>query len=83
MFYVYVLKSIVNADLYVGFSDDLKTRSARHNAKLVKSTKAYTPWKLIYDEAYGDKRDATIREKLLKEHKIKSNLKNQLKPSLE
>ena len=47
----------------------------------MKSTKAYTLWRLIYYEAYKDKRDATRREKQLKNHKAKIDLKKQIKLS--
>jgi len=48
----------------------------------VKSTKGYQPWKLVYYEAYKNKKDATQREKKLKEHKAKSDLKEQIENSL-
>lgn len=63
MFYVYSLKSLLNGDLYIGFSKDLKTRFKTHNDRKVKSTKTYVPWELIYYEAYKNKKDATQREK--------------------
>ncbi len=83
MFYAYVLKSLKNSDIYIGFSDDLKQRYKDHNSKRVKSTKGYAPWKLVYYEAYKNKQDATKREKQLKLHKAKTDLKKQIKSSLE
>ena len=83
MFYVYLLKSIKNGDLYVGYSGNLRLRFKQHNSKEVKSTKANAPWKLIYYEAYVNKLDATKREiELKKNHKIKEDLKIQVKNSL-
>ncbi|MDO8657616.1 MAG: GIY-YIG nuclease family protein [Candidatus Levybacteria bacterium] len=82
MFYIYVLKSLKNGDIYVGFSDNLRERYKAHNNKRVKSTKVNVPWELVYYEAYKDKKDATKREKQLKEHKVKIDLKEQLKYSL-
>lgn len=82
MYYVYVLKSTKNKDIYIGFSNDLKTRYKSHNSGKVKSTKAYRPWKLIYYEAYGVKADATKREKELKMHAAKNELLKRLKKSL-
>ncbi len=82
MFYVYILKSQTNGDVYVGYSTDLKQRFAEHNSGKVKSTKPNIPWKLIYYEAYLAKLDATKREKQLKMHKAKTDLREQLKNSL-
>ena len=75
MYYVYVLKNKINGDLYVGYSDNLKKRFEEHNKGRVKSTKNFIPWTLIYYEAYRDKRDATKRERNLKEHKVKEDFK--------
>jgi putative endonuclease len=83
MFYVYILKSNKNKDIYIGFSEDLKKRFKYHNGGLVKSTKANRPWKLIYYESYLDKRDAIKRERQLKNHRAKLDLKGQLGYSLE
>lgn len=82
MFYTYVLKSLVNRDLYIGFSEDLRVRVKTHNAGVVKSTKVYRPWELVYHEAYKDKKDATKREKQLKGHKAKQDLRKQIENSL-
>ncbi|MFH0749827.1 MAG: GIY-YIG nuclease family protein, partial [Candidatus Gottesmanbacteria bacterium] len=80
--YVYTLLSQKNNDLYIGYSEDLKRRFAQHNNGMVKSTKGYRPWKLVYYEGYIAKKDATEREKQLKDHKAKQDLKKQIKNSL-
>ncbi|HET7099192.1 MAG TPA: GIY-YIG nuclease family protein [Patescibacteria group bacterium] len=82
MFYVYILQSTVNKDIYVGYTTDLKTRFELHNSGKVKSTKAYKPWTLIYYEGYRGKFDATLREKELKTHVAKNTLISRLKTSL-
>ncbi len=74
MYYVYALKSLINGDLYIGYSTNLKQRFAQHNSKKVLSTKAHIPWKLVYYEAYYDKSDAAKREKQLKMHRAKDDL---------
>jgi len=68
MHYVYVLKSVILNELYVGQTNDLKRRFAEHNKKKNISTKHKTPFKLIYYEAYQSKSDAKYREKQLKRH---------------
>lgn len=82
MFYVYVLKSEKNDNLYIGYTADLKKRLEAHNQGGVKSTKGLRNWVLVYYEGYRDKMDATRREKQLKQHKPKSDLKEQIKFSL-
>lgn len=65
-YYVYLLRSINNGRLYIGFTKDLKKRVIEHNKGLNISTKAYVPWKLIYYETHRDEIDARRREKYLK-----------------
>ncbi len=69
MYYVYVLKSAKDDNLYIGFSTDLKRRFYEHNSGMNKSTRNRIPFKLIYYEAYLSARDAKIREKKLKQFK--------------
>lgn len=82
MFYVYVLQSSVNKDLYVGFSGDLINRVKLHNSGKVRSTRSYRPWALVFYEAYRSKSDATKREKQLKMHAVKKELVGKLRSSL-
>ena len=83
MNYVYILKSLRNNDIYVGFTEDLRVSVKYHNSGLVRATKPNMPWKLVYYEAYLEKADATKRERQLKMHKAKADLKIQIKNSLE
>lgn len=82
MFYVYILKSLKNGDVYVGYSTDLKRRLRHHSSGLVRATKPNLPWKLIYYEAYLAKKDAIMRERQLKNHRAKLDLQAQLRYSL-
>ena len=66
MYYVYVLKSLFNGELYFGYTSDLKKRVKEHNVGKSPSTKRYRPWKLIYYESYLSEEDAKDREKQLK-----------------
>jgi len=66
MFFVYILKSKKDGDLYIGYTSDLRERFKKHNLGLVKSTKSRRPWCLIYYEAYASRQDATKREENLK-----------------
>ena len=66
MYYVYVLKSLKDGNLYKGSTRDLKARVERHNNGQVTATKNRRPLKLIYYEAYTAKLDAVRRERLIK-----------------
>ncbi len=79
MFYVYILHSEKDGQLYTGFTDNLKTRVKKHNDGFVRATKHRRPLNLIYYEAYLYESDAKRREKYLKGGNGKENLKIQLK----
>lgn len=79
MYYNYVLQSLQNDSLYIGYTDDLRKRVKEHNQGLSRFTKAYKPWKLIYYEACLNKEDAMRREKYLKKTQGQRLLKRRLK----
>ena len=64
--YVYLIRSRVNGNLYIGFTHNLRKRLAEHNNGLNRSTKPYIPWELIYYEAHRSYVDGRRREKYLK-----------------
>ena len=66
MYYVYILKSIKDKKLYIGYTNNLSRRIREHNSKLNQSTKSRTPFKLVYCEAYQSHQDAKKREYNLK-----------------
>jgi len=66
MFYVYILQSIKDNKLYIGYSSDLKQRLEEHSRGIVMSTKNRRPMELIYYEAYRAEKDAGVREIFLK-----------------
>ena len=66
MYYTYVLESLKDGDLYIGWSDDLKSRVEKHHSGKVKSTRDRVPFKLVYYEACLEKAKAILREKSLK-----------------
>ncbi len=80
MYYVYVLKNKEDRSSYIGYTSDLKRRLLEHrNGKGGRTTRIKSGWKLIYFEAYFDKRDAIGREKFLKSGSGYKYLKKQLK----
>jgi len=82
MYYVYLLK-LKNDTIYTGRSDDLKRRILEHQADKVHSTKHKQPTKLIYYEAYLDKKDAIARELYLKTGDGRREVRKQLKNTLQ
>lgn len=78
MYYVYVLRSEVDHNFYVGYSNDLKKRFQQHEKGLVASTKNRRPLILVYYEACLNQQDATHREKYLKTSWGKRYIKTRL-----
>jgi len=66
MYYVYVLKSRIDSNLYIGYTSNLRQRIKDHNNGKTKSIKHRIPFELIYYEAYKNKTDARKREIELK-----------------
>jgi putative endonuclease len=79
MFYVYVLHSLEDRGLYIGFSTDLRRRMAEHKQRASFATKHRGPWKLIYYEAYIDRQNAEGRERYLKSGSGRRFLRQQLR----
>lgn len=66
MFYVYLLQSQKDSSFYIGQTEDLSSRLARHNAGFVHSTKQRAPWCLVGYEEYNTREEARWREYQLK-----------------
>jgi putative endonuclease len=67
MTYVYVLKSLEYPDRhYVGVTEDLRGRLAKHNAGEVSHTSKYAPWAIKTYIAFSDEAQAFAFEKYLK-----------------
>ncbi len=72
MYIVYILKSKLNGSYYVGSCEKVIFRFKQHNDGLVRSTKRYRPWELIYTETYATLKEARNREKQIKAWKRRS-----------
>lgn len=77
-FYTYVLKSLSDNNLYIGWTSNLKLRVYKHNFGKVKSTKNRRPLELIYYEACRGKDKAIAREKILKTGFGRKYIKNRV-----
>lgn len=81
-YYIYVLISLKDSRLYIGFTTNLKNRLIEHANGLVESTRARRPLKLVYYECFIDKEDAKTRERFLKSGFGRTQLKQALKRTL-
>lgn len=66
MKYVYILESLDAGHFYVGLTNDLRARLAKHNAGEVSHTSKYKPWHLKTYIAFSDEAQAVAFEKYLK-----------------
>lgn len=82
MYYVYVLFSKKDNELYVGYTNNLQRRIEEHKSGKVSATQYRRPLLLIYYEAYSRWRSAQRREKYLKGGNGKAQLKIQLQEIL-
>ncbi len=65
-YYVYVLLSFKDHNLYIGYTNNLKRRILQHNQGKTDSLRGRRPLKLIYYEAFLEKKDAQKKEKFYK-----------------
>lgn len=72
-YFIYILYSSTHDRYYIGQTSDLDKRLIRHNKGYVRSTKAYTPWELVYHEEHTSRSESMRRERYLKS--LKSRLK--------
>lgn len=66
MITVYALKSLLKNYIYVGQTNDINRRFKEHNEGLEKTTRSYSPYIIIYEEVFENRKKARIKEKYLK-----------------
>ena len=65
--YVYILESLASVNsYYVGLTDDLPARLAKHNAGEVPHTAKFKPWRIKTAIAFRHRQKAAAFEKYLK-----------------
>lgn len=82
MYFVYVLFSNKDKQLYIGYTSNLKKRLTEHQDGKSIATRHRLPLKLIYYETYLKWSDAKRREKYLKGGNGRAQLKIQLQDIL-
>lgn len=84
MYYVYVLQSDQDENLYIGSTNDLRRRLAEHQAGKSPSTAPRRPFRLVNYEAYADESDARERERRLKlRGEARRHMKGRIQASLQ
>jgi len=76
MFYVYVINSQDDTKRYIGQTNDLHQRVARHNSSKYGYTRQGRPWNLVYSETFETRAEAMRRERFLKSGKGRKFLSN-------
>jgi putative endonuclease len=71
MFYTYILRSLKDKHLYVGYTTDVQKRISEHNSGLTKSTKSRLQFELLFFEEFQSRGEAMIRERFFKTGKGK------------
>ncbi len=69
MFQAYILHSPAFERYYTGSCEYIDLRLKQHNDGLVRSTKVYRPWVLVYSESFMSRSEARKRELQIKSYK--------------
>lgn len=77
-YYLYILKSLKDGQLYVGVTKNLEKRTKEHNFGMVKSTKSRRPLVLVWREFYKTLSEARKREWFFKNTPKGGKLKKKL-----
>lgn len=75
MFFVYVLISKVDNNLYIGQTTNLEKRLKEHNSGKTKSIKHRIPFKIIYFEKAENRKEAREKELKFKSHYMREKFK--------
>ena len=78
-YFVYVLRSKKDNNLYIGFTDNIEARFKLHNKGRIFATKGRRPFELVYKELCASKEEAVKREKYLKSGCGREFIKEQLR----
>jgi putative endonuclease len=82
VYYVYILQSLKDKGLYIGYTSDLKRRIKEHFSGKSFATKSRLPFKFIHYEAFENQTDALEAEKYLKTTRGWKRIHRMLKNSL-
>ena len=66
--FVYIICSEVDGTYYKGYTMDPGARLEAHNRGESQFTRGKLPWRLVYVQSIGSKKEALIRERVLKKY---------------
>jgi len=66
MFYVYIIKSLIEKYKYKGLTNNVERRFKEHNEGKNKTTRPYKPFELIHTKEFNTRKEARTYEKFLK-----------------
>ncbi len=69
MFYLYILQSDLTGGFYIGQTQDIDKRLARHNANQCRSTRQKGPWRVVYIQSFSTRSKAMAAESHIKRMK--------------
>ena len=67
-YYVYIIESELTGVYYKGYSENPMIRLAQHNSGDCKTTMKSAPWNLVFIQSFETKREALIRERVVKKY---------------
>ena len=79
MVYTYIIYSITLDKYYIGSTENIEDRLARHNRGSSKFTSTAKDWKLVYSEKYDTKSEAIKREYEIKRKKSRKYIESLIK----
>jgi putative endonuclease len=68
-FAVYIIYSEKLDKYYIGYTEDIQIRLDQHNSGLSAFTSKTNDWKLVYQETFVTRREASGRERTIKAKK--------------
>jgi len=80
MYFVYILRSRKDNNVYIGITSDIERRLKQHNSGKNLSTKYRTPFDLIYSEKTKNRVDARNREKYFKSGVGREWIRDNMRP---
>ena len=81
-YYIYILRSLKDSRLYIGYTENLNERIKKHNDGANESTRNRRPFQLLFAEAFINEADARKREKFFKTGHGREEVKRILKNTL-
>lgn len=78
-YFIYILQSLINNDIYIGSTENIESRIKLHNLGKVKSTRGYKPWQLLEQREFNSRSEAILQERFLKTGQQKEIIKRKYK----